>query len=520
MLVTRRRQLPPQLGYAEDTEQEDVSRDDVERASVEYLSKHRQRLDARLRLEIEKRNEEHTRDEEELKRRQEALRAGAAPINSPAGKPAGALRKPGPQTPFKPPPVELPGIYVDVASLSVEQLRLVAQQQSVDELAPLNTRGKYHTRYMKDKYPIAGTQFKLERERELCIGAKKRLLLLKDSKHVAGSVWEKGKGRSGDRSLAQLPYRKLHFYIDKMSDVLRAESDDVAKEHAHRQIRLVGVEHQEGLEAFWGMLMTEHKREVIAWLKNHTFRDVNVAVTIGSDNSIHPNKDVGMTPLMAACRALSVGLVHGLLEQGADVNLTTANGDTAMHFIWRDWEPPKTTISHFREAADTAIRANQVYEILQALLSHGADVNAQNLFGESALQFCALHGLEDCVKLLIEHDADVNAVDRQGRNSVAIAQELNYDQLYRLLLNHQTIQRVRKKEHERRRDVLLLRQKRGTLTADWTESTDKLFARLAVLDRRAGHLRNQYVDRHGNVVVDDSDDEDEDEPKPQGHGHK
>jgi hypothetical protein len=37
---------------------------------------------------------------------------------------------------------------------------------------------------------------------------------------------------------------------------------------------------------------------------------------------------------------------------------------------------------------------------------------------------------------------------------------------------------------------------------------DKLLARLAVEDRRAGHLRHQYVDRRGNVIVcrDDTDD--------------
>ena len=36
-------------------------------------------------------------------------------------------------------------------------------------------------------------------------------------------------------------------------------------------------------------------------------------------------------------------------------------------------------------------------------------------------------------------------------------------------------------------------------------AVDKLLDRLAVEDRRAGHLRHQYLDRHGHVIVSDEE---------------
>lgn len=306
----------------------------------------------------------------------------------------------------------------------------------------------------------------------------------------------------------------------------------------------------------------------MAWLKAHSFVDVNVPVRLvgtAPANSaqvvIEPNKEVGLTPLMAACRCLCAEMVHALLDQGAAVHLVTANGDTALHFVWRDW-PCSTPSSSIKDVAEMAVKAKTSLVILTALISHNIDVNAQvclqvrpiahqlsslnrilsqNEFGETALQFCARFGLDDCVKLLLAHHADAFAQDRQGKSAISYAQENNHDHLYRMLLHHDAIERTKAHDTERKQCEKLLQHGRGALTADWSPSrtsinaslcarmtlrvltlhtlwrfnsvyartATKLFARLLVEDQRAGHLRSQYVDRRGAVIVCKDDDDDD-----------
>lgn len=169
--------------------------------------------------------------------------------------------------------MRLPGIYARMDELSTDALRLVADQQALRDLAPLNTRGKYHTRFMKDRYPIAGSQLKLERERELFIGAKKKLLLESAAASRAAQVRSSVSNSSSDHAKAPSmrtslslgsgigrAYRKLDFYSDKMASVLTTEEQSVAQAHAERQIRLIDVQHELGLQQFWTLVHSSHTR--------------------------------------------------------------------------------------------------------------------------------------------------------------------------------------------------------------------------------------------------------------------
>ncbi|TYZ62938.1 hypothetical protein PybrP1_003318 [[Pythium] brassicae (nom. inval.)] len=380
----------------------------------------------------------------------------------------------------------LPGMYVRIEDLSTDTLRTIAEQQELRDMAPLNTRGKYHARFMRDRYPIAGSQLKLENERAVCIAAKKKLLL-ENSLSTAGlghqaSTRAVTKLKSSMRRSLSLgtqfgaEYRKLDFYVDKMSDVLRTEELDVTQARRERQIRLVEVRHEEGLRQFWTLFHSAHKRA-------RSFLDVNVPVHV-----------------VLTCQC--VDMVSALFEHGAVPYLVTANGDTALHFLWREWLPTATgTNTTMKAVVELGVRAKSTFAILTALIAHGADPNAQNDFGETALQMCGRFGLAQCAKLLLAHHADVHAQDRHGKSAVVYASEHHHADLHRVLLNHDIIERTRAREAERRGCEALLKQGRGVLSSTWSQPPEKLFARLQVEEQRAGHLRSQFVDRSGCVLV-------------------
>lgn len=137
-------------------------------------------------------------------------------------------------------------------------------------MAPLNTRGKYHSRYMKHPYPIAGSQLKVEKERELCIAAKKKLLLgntlssaasqdtLTSTTQTKSTAMKKSPSLGGD--FGNGAYRKLDFYVDKMTQVLNTEELSINQAHIDRQIRFVDVQHEGGLRQFWTLFHASHKR--------------------------------------------------------------------------------------------------------------------------------------------------------------------------------------------------------------------------------------------------------------------
>ncbi|KAG1710920.1 hypothetical protein DVH05_013642 [Phytophthora capsici] len=375
----------------------------------------------------------------------------------------------------------LPGIYARFDDLGVEELQLLANRyQKSTSQEQLNPRGKYHIQYMKDTYPIAGSQLKLEKEREMEIAAKKKMLLAGASSRI-GRRWnssEKVDSTVGNGVLSLGLERthgrsKMEYYVGKLTTSLKGEVEQVQRAEAERRIRLSEVHHREGMEQFWKLMHAAPTRDVIAWLKFHSFLDVNIPVRLVSGGytdeiTVQEDRTSGITPLMAACRSLCVELVRCLLDHGAVVWLTTANGDTALHFLWKDWN--LEAASSMKDVATLMLRSQHVHSILVDLLGLEVDVNAQNTFGETALHFCARYGLYDCAKLLLQHGADPFIHDRKGVSAVEHVANKHYDDLHQLLLHYKTVERVRAREKQLHDTTVLLNQQRGTLAATWSQN--------------------------------------------------
>ncbi|MBI1750622.1 MAG: ankyrin repeat domain-containing protein [Acidobacteria bacterium] len=115
-----------------------------------------------------------------------------------------------------------------------------------------------------------------------------------------------------------------------------------------------------------------------------------------------PNiQDAEETELMRAVADENVGLVQKLLAGGADVNAKDHEGVTAlMSSAWEDR-----------------------FDVMKALLKGGADVNAADDFGTTALMLASRFTQLQEVHLLIQSGAQINAQDKVGNTALMYSAE-------------------------------------------------------------------------------------------------
>jgi ankyrin repeat protein len=113
----------------------------------------------------------------------------------------------------------------------------------------------------------------------------------------------------------------------------------------------------------------------------------------------------GSTPFMKAATTSDVRLMKLLLQYGADPNITTQNHTTplmaAAGLNWTDISSLGT-----EEAS---------LEAISLCIEHGADVNAFNDLGETAMHGAAQRGADRVVRFLASQGATLDAKNRRGR---------------------------------------------------------------------------------------------------------
>ncbi len=117
--------------------------------------------------------------------------------------------------------------------------------------------------------------------------------------------------------------------------------------------------------------------------------------------------DIGTTPLLRAARSGDVEAIKLLLEHGALVDLPQVSGATPLMVAVGLGANPIDTRGKFRSEVDALATA-------QVLLDAGADVNARDARGRTALHAAAAQGYTDVAKFLVEHGADLKAADADG----------------------------------------------------------------------------------------------------------
>ena len=106
-------------------------------------------------------------------------------------------------------------------------------------------------------------------------------------------------------------------------------------------------------------------------------------------------------------------VLHLLLDRGADINAQDNTGQTALQWA--------SSLGYI--------------EIVQKLLDRGADINAQDNQGRTALQETSFSGDIEIVQILLDRGADINAQDNQGRTALQRASLDDQKDIVKLLLN-------------------------------------------------------------------------------------
>lgn len=174
-----------------------------------------------------------------------------------------------------------------------------------------------------------------------------------------------------------------------------------------------------------------------------------LAINAFFDAGINPNAqdDDGRTALVLAAVRGNLGVVNALLAHNVDVNVKDKNGYTALtHAVDAKQEDVVDTLLNRTELDPNARGLNQRPVLLayvwrdskgkvEKLLALGADVNAEDVDGDTALHGAARSGNVEILQMLLDKGALPNAKNKQGGTPLMWAAVYGNAEAANLLLN-------------------------------------------------------------------------------------
>jgi ankyrin repeat protein len=208
-------------------------------------------------------------------------------------------------------------------------------------------------------------------------------------------------------------------------------SRQAAPESAQRLLKLRGYDFNE--QSFFA---AEQARDVLA---------INAFL----DGGINPNaQDAdGRTVLISAAAHGDLSIVNVLLSRGVDINVKDGRGYTALsHAVEAMYEDVVDALLTHPDLDANANGLNARPVLLayvwrdnsarvEKLLAHGADVNAHDGDGDTALHGAAQTGNVEIMKRLLEKGADPNVKNKEGGTPLMWAAVYGHQDAAQLLLN-------------------------------------------------------------------------------------
>jgi ankyrin repeat protein len=134
--------------------------------------------------------------------------------------------------------------------------------------------------------------------------------------------------------------------------------------------------------------------------------DLNTRLEDG-DSELGRFTTTGSTPFLLAARASDVPLMRLLVELGADTTIGNADGCTPLMAA--------AGVGALGDGEESAGTEEEAIEAVRVLLELGADVNAVDDNGETAMHGAAYQSRSKLVEFLAEHGADVNNWNRKNK---------------------------------------------------------------------------------------------------------
>lgn len=156
--------------------------------------------------------------------------------------------------------------------------------------------------------------------------------------------------------------------------------------------------------------------------------------------------ELGVAPLTLACVNGSAAMVERLLEQGANANHALPTGVTPLMTCAKTGNV--SAVKHLiangalvdaREEVrgQTALMwasAEKHADIVETLITAGADVSGRSLGGFTPLLFAAQQGDQESARLLLEAGVDINEVGGDGSAALLVATESGHAGMVRFLI--------------------------------------------------------------------------------------
>jgi ankyrin repeat protein len=138
------------------------------------------------------------------------------------------------------------------------------------------------------------------------------------------------------------------------------------------------------------------------------------------------------SPLHSAVYYGDLQMVQVLLEHKADVDAQDDTGETPLHYLSTDRGGSR--------------QISQLHKVSRLLLEHGADVNARSNDLSTPLLIAARNGRVEVVRVLLEHGADVNVPNEDHSTPLLVAAEWGKAEVLHVLLEHKADVNARSKE--------------------------------------------------------------------------
>jgi ankyrin repeat protein len=129
-----------------------------------------------------------------------------------------------------------------------------------------------------------------------------------------------------------------------------------------------------------------------------------------------PQLGEGATPLMRAAKKSDTDVMRVLLDAGADPRLSTRTGATALALA-----SGLGGAGRFAEYDARQVTEADQIEAARLCLDHGADVNAVNEAGQTAMHAAVAGRDAEFVRFLVGRGARLDVKDRQGRTPLDVA---------------------------------------------------------------------------------------------------